>query len=301
MKQYLQLLQDILDNGEWSDNRTGIRTKSIFGYQMRFNLQEGFPAVTTKKLAWKAVVGELLWFLEGSSDERRLAELTYGKTRSELKDKTTIWTANADNQAKNLGYQNDEFIKELGPIYGVQWRNFGDNSNLLNSEKFGFDQIKWLIKEIKTNPNSRRLILSAWNPTKISQMALPPCHVMSIFRVYNGKLNCMLTQRSADTFLGIPFNITSYSLLTHIIARECKLEVGEFVHSIADAHIYENHIGQVKDQLNRKPLELPKLVINENFKLDDRLMSGKFMLNDVDNFKLENYNHLGTIKADMAV
>jgi thymidylate synthase len=167
MKQYLQLLQDILDNGEWSDNRTGIRTKSIFGYQMRFNLQEGFPAVTTKKLAWKAVVGELLWFLEGSSDERRLAELTYGKARSELKDKTTIWTANADNQAKNLGYRNDEFAKELGPIYGVQWRNFGDNSNLLNSEKFGFDQITWLIKEIKTNPNSRRLILSAWNPVKI--------------------------------------------------------------------------------------------------------------------------------------
>jgi thymidylate synthase len=236
MKQYHKLLKDIFINGEDVSDRTGTGTRSVFGYQMRFNLQDGFPAVTTKKLAWKSVVGELLWFLEGSTNERRLAELTYGKDSTELVDKTTIWTANADAQGKALGYVNDKFRKDLGPVYGYQWRNFGGSSwqrdHVEGFDHNGFDQIKWLINEIKTNPDSRRLILSAWSADQIHLMALPPCHTMAQFRVLNGKLSCQMYQRSADVFLGVPFNIASYALLTHIIARECDLDVGDFVHTI---------------------------------------------------------------------
>jgi len=296
MKQYHKLLEDILEYGEETADRTGVGTKSIFGYQMRFNLQDGFPAVTTKRLAWKAVVGELLWFLEGSTDERRLAELTYGEDKTELVGRTTIWTANADAQGKALGYVNNEFTKELGPVYGAQWRKF----NGIVGGDWGTDQITWLINEIKTNPYSRRLILSAWNPNQLHEMALPPCHVLAQFRVYNGRLSCQMYQRSADVFLGVPFNIASYALLTHIIARECNLEVGDFVHTIGDAHIYNNHIEQVREQLSRDEFPLPQLHIDDSFNLM-RGIGFIFNIDDAKLFTLKDYLHHGTIKAPMAV
>lgn len=297
MKQYHEALEFILEHGEDRVDRTGVGTKSVFGYQMRFDLSEGFPAITTKKLAWESVVGELLWFLEGSTDERRLAEITYGADRTELCDKTTIWTANADNQGKNLGYVNSEFKKELGPVYGHQWRNF----DALGDDRFGkVDQIEWLINEIKTNPESRRLILSAWNPNQIDKMALPPCHVMSQYYVNDGKLSCHMYQRSGDAGLGIPFNIASYSLLTHILARECNLNVGDFIHSIGDLHIYNNHISAIKGQLKRSPRDLPTLVIDKSFDLEEGLRSG-FDLDTVKMFRLEGYNPHSNIKMDMAV
>lgn len=296
MKQYHKLLEDILEHGEETTDRTGVGTRSIFGYQMRFDLTAGFPAVTTKKLAWRAVVGELLWFLEGSTDERRLAELTYGKDRTELVGKSTIWTTNADAQGKALGYVNNEFTKELGPVYGSQWRRFNRDATIGIEE----DQISWLINEIRANPDSRRLVLSAWNPNQLREMALPPCHAFAQFRVYNGSLSCQMYQRSADAFLGVPFNIASYALLTHIIARECNLEVGDFVHTIGDAHIYNNHLEQVREQLSRDEFPLPHLHIDDSFDL----MSGLDHHFDIDvarRFTLQNYQHHDTIKADMAV
>lgn len=299
MKQYHKLLEDILEKGEDVNDRTGVGTRSIFGYQMRFDLKEGFPAVTTKKLAWKAVVGELLWFLEGSTDERRLAELTYAKDRTELVGKSTIWTANADAQGKSLGYPNNDLKKELGPVYGYQWRSFGGVSWIRDGYD-GFDQIEWLINEIKTNPDSRRLILSAWSADQINLMALPPCHTFAQFRVYNGHLSCQMYQRSADAFLGVPFNIASYALLTHIIARETGLEVGEYVHTIGDAHVYNNHFEQVREQLSRKEFSLPQLHIDESFDLMDGL-DNEFNINAVKLFTLQNYQHHDTIKANMAV
>ena len=186
MKQYINALKDILENGEVSNNRTGIKTKSLFGYQMSFNLNDGFPAVTTKKLAWKSVIGELLWFLEGSTDERRLAEITFEKPRKELKQKNTIWTANANKQAIELGYENNELKKELGPVYGYQWRKFGGTDWARDTDNNGFDQITWLIEELKNNPDSRRLILSAWSAEQIERMALPPCHTLTQCSVING-------------------------------------------------------------------------------------------------------------------
>ncbi len=296
MKQYHKLLEDILEHGEETTDRTGVGTRSIFGYQMRFDLSAGFPAVTTKRLAWRSVVGELIWFLEGSTDERRLAELTYANDRTELVGKSTIWTANADKQGKDLGYENHDLYKGLGPVYGSQWRNFDGSV----SRRDGKDQIQWLLNEIRTNPDSRRLILSAWNPNALSKMALPPCHYAAQFRVTNGKLNCMLTQRSGDSFLGIPFNIASYALLTHIIARECDLEVGDFVHTIGDAHIYLNHIDQVKEQLSRTEYPLPTLEIANDFILSDGL-EYEFDIDSVDMFTLKNYQYHPTIKAPMAV
>ena len=296
MQQYHDLIRHVLEHGEDVSDRTGIGTKSVFGYQMRFNLQKGFPAVTTKKLAWKAVVGELLWFLEGSTDERRLAELTYQKHRVDLVDKTTIWTANADNQGKALGYINDKFTKELGPIYGSQWRNFACKNNY----NHGVDQIKEVINQIRNNPDSRRIILSAWNPLQISEMALPPCHVMAQFRVVNGKLSCQMYQRSADIGLGVPFNIASYALLTHIIAKETKLEVGDYIHTIGDAHIYNNHRNQMEQQLLKIPYTLPILKIDDAFNLNERL-NGSFKIDDASMFTLEGYIHHPTIKMDMAV
>ena len=296
MKQYHKLLEDILEHGEDVNDRTGVGTRSIFGYQMRFDLSAGFPAVTTKKLAWRSVFGELLWFLEGSTDERRLAELTYAKDRTELVGRNTIWTANADAQGKELGYANNEFTKELGPVYGAQWRRF-NNPVLLKPET---DQITWLLNEIQTNPDSRRLILSAWNPNQLSQMALPPCHAFAQFRVYNGRLSCQMYQRSADAFLGVPFNIASYALLTHIIARECNLKVGNYVHTIGDAHIYSNHFEQVREQLTRDEFPLPRLHIDERFSLSQRLLEG-FDINDIELFTLQDYRHHETIRADMAV
>lgn len=300
MKQYNDMLRHIMWNGETVSNRTGIKTKSVFGYQMRFNLEEGFPAVTSKKLAWKAVVGELLWFLEGSTDERRLAELTFGKHRTQLKDKTTIWTANADAQGKSLGYRNDDDQKELGPVYGYQWRNFGGTDWESHGVNPGTDQIQNLIKTIKNDQDNRRMILNAWDANQISRMALPPCHLMNQFRVMNGKLHCQFYMRSWDTFLGGPFNIASYALLTHIFARECKLGVGDLIVCAGDAHIYENHLEQVQEQLSRELYTLPTLKIEEDFNFERGLKRG-FNLDDAKKFTLLNYKHHDAIKADMAV
>lgn len=295
MKQYNELISKILAEGTLLSNRTGIDTLSIFGVQMKFDLNEGFPAVTTKKLAWKAVVGELLWFLEGSHNERRLAELTHMKPRENLKDKQTIWTANANAQGIALGYRNDDNVKELGPVYGHQWRNFGSDI-----ESQGFDQISWLINEIKTNPDSRRLILNSWSAGQISEMALPPCHVMVNFRVVNNKLSCLFYMRSWDVGLGAPFNIASYALLTHLIARECNLGVGELVVCAADAHIYVNHIDQLKEQLSRTLYNLPILKIDETFDLGKHLKY-KFEIDSGNKITLENYVYHPTIQMDMAV
>ena len=292
MKTYLKALADVLSSGEEKTDRTGTGTKSIFGYQMRFDLTKGFPAVTTKKLAWKSVVGELLWFLEGSMNERRLAEITYGKDRSELTEKRTIWTDNAENQGKELGYSEGM----LGPVYGFQWRNFG--GEIYNSAPHlkGTDQIEWLINEIKTNPDSRRLILSAWNPNQIDKMALPPCHTLAQFYVSNGKLSCQMYQRSADLFLGVPFNIASYSLLTHIIAKITNLKVQDFVLTVGDAHIYTTHYEAVNTQLQRTPQELPTLNIIKDFSSLEEVLGL-----DVSDFQLDNYNPLSAIKAEMAI
>lgn len=295
MQQYNDLIQHILENGIEQEDRTGVGTLSVFGYQMRFNLQEGFPAITTKKLAWKSVVGELLWFLEGSSDERRLVELTYAKDRTELVGKNTIWTANADNQGKNLGYENHDLYKGLGPVYGHQLRNFdGDD------DRKGTDQITWLLNELKTNSESRRLVLSQWNINQLPEMALPPCHYTFQFYVRNGKLSGMLTMRSNDVFLGAPFNVASYALLIHMFAKEVGLDVGELVYSIGDAHIYLNHMDQVKEQLSRTEYPLPTLNIDSQFDLVDRL-ENEFELDDVNLFTLENYQHHPAIKGIMAV
>jgi thymidylate synthase len=292
MKQYLDALQHIVVNGEDVSDRTGVGTRSVFGYQMHFNLQDGFPAVTTKKLAWRSIVGELLWFLEGSTDERRLAERTFEKDRAELIDKKTIWTANADSQGVALGYTNTELIKQLGPVYGHQWRHFDAHEDGLDEKA---DQITWLINEIKTNPDSRRLVLSAWNPNQIKEMALPPCHTIAQMRVMNGRLSCQLYQRSADMFLGVPFNIASYSLLTYMLAQICSLKVGRFVWTGGDCHIYNNHSEQVKEQLQRKPHNLPDLMMPEFINITELLATSP------SDYKLINYDPMDSIKAPMAV
>ena len=287
MKAYIDLLKHILENGDRKEDRTNTGTISSFGHQLSFDLSKGFPAVTTKSLAWKGVVSELLWFLEGSSDERRLAEIRFNKNREELTDLSkfsTIWTDNADNQGKNLGYVNNLMKKELGPVYGVQWRDWD-----------GRDQIKELLEGLKNNPESRRHILSAWNVGKIDKMALPPCHVMSQFYINDGTISCHMYQRSADMFLGVPFNIASYALLLSIFGEILNLKSNKFIHSFGDAHIYLNSIDQVKEQISREPLELPTLVLPTINSLDD-LKSFS-----IDDFKLENYKHHPAIKAKMAI
>ena len=288
MKQYLELLDYILQHGEERGDRTGTGVISSFGHQIRFNLGDGFPAVTTKSLAWKGVVSELLWFLEGSDDERRLAEIRFQQDRAELKDLTkfsTIWTDNADNQGIELGYENNEITKKLGPIYGVQWRNWG-----------GIDQIKKLLDDLRSDPGGRRHILSAWNVEQIESMALPPCHVMSQFYVSeNGRLSCQMYQRSADMFLGVPFNIASYALLQSILAKILNLIPGDFVHVFGDAHIYKNSIAQVKEQLSREPKKLPKLILPN---IDSIESLKKF---SVDDFILDGYESHPAIKAPMAI
>lgn len=283
---YLDLLYTVLHTGEVRDQeRTGVGTKSRFMAWNNYDLREGFPLLTTKKVNFKAVASELLWFIEGSDDERRLAEIHYGQPREELVGKTTIWTANADAQGKDLGYENTDTVKRLGPVYGVQWRNWN-----------GVDQLAELIENIKKNPQSRRHILSAWNVSDIKAMALPPCHTFSQFYVNNdGELSCNLYQRSADLFLGVPFNIASYALLTHMIAQVCDLKVGEFVHTIGDAHIYMNHKNAIEEQLSRveETRDFPKLKINPDIKnIDD------FTMND---FEIIGYDPHPFIKADMAV
>lgn len=277
MQLYKDLLIDILANGEHKQDRTGVGTRSVFGRQLRFDLQKGFPAMTTKKLAWKACKAELLWFIEGSSDERRLAEITHG-TRDPTK--TTIWTGNA--QAP-YWTPNAQFEGDLGRVYGVQWRDWASKDQLLE-----------LIEGIKTNPHSRRHILSAWNVGELEQMALPPCHVMSQYYVSStGTLSCHMYQRSVDVFLGLPFNIASYALLTHMIAQVCNLEAGELIISTGDTHVYENHWDQVREQLSREPYPLPYLHLNPKIK-----DITQFKMEDID---LRGYQSHGTIRAEMAV
>lgn len=287
MKAYLDLLQFILENGDKKEDRTNTGTISSFGHQLAFDLEDGFPAITTKSLAWKGVVSELLWFLEGSDDERRLAEIRFGKDRSELIDLSkysTIWTDNADNQGKQLGYENTEYKKNLGPVYGVQWRNWG-----------GIDQIANLLENLHKNPDGRRHILSAWNVGDIEKMALPPCHVMSQFYVNNGTISCHMYQRSADMFLGVPFNIASYALLLCIFGKILNLKPKRFVHSFGDAHIYMNSVDQVKEQLSRTPMKPPELSIPQIDSLKD------ISNYEIDDFKLLNYEHHPAIKAKMAI
>jgi len=294
MKQYLDLLQDILTNGEMKDDRTGIGTVSVFGRNIRFDLNNAFPAITTKKLAWKAVVGELLWFIEGSGDERRLAEITHG-----TKDGTaTIWTPNA---LAAYWKPKAKFEGDLGRIYGVQWRHWQSTNTEWVTEKgisykrnVETDQLANLIEGLKRDPNGRRHILSAWNVGELEQMALPPCHILCQFYVNkNQELSCHMYQRSVDVFLGLPFNIASYALLTHLIAQVSNLSVGELIISTGDTHIYQNHIEQVKQQLNRDPLPLARLRLNQSINDID-----KFTMSDI---VLENYQSHGAIKAEMAV
>ena len=287
MKAYLDLLQYILENGEQKNDRTNTGTISSFGHQLEFDLEEGFPAVTTKSLAWKGVVSELLWFIEGSDDERRLAEIRFGKDRTEitdLKKYSTIWTDNADNQGKELGYENTDTKKILGPVYGVQWRNWG-----------GKDQIKDLLKELKKNPDGRRHILSAWNLDELNKMALPPCHVMTQFYVHNDSISCHMYQRSADMFLGVPFNIASYALLLSIFGEILNLKPKRFIHSFGDAHIYNNSIDQVREQISRAPKPLPDLVMPTINSIDDLKNFG------IEEFALKNYDPHPPIKAKMAI
>lgn len=299
MKPYHDLLEDILNNGETKEDRTNTGTISVFGRQLRFDLTKGFPAVTTKKLAWKAVVSELLWFIEGSGDERRLREILYGSRDTA---RGTIWTGNAQ-----AAYWRDKakFPGDLGRVYGVQWRHwnryteradFGPahrGGQRLAVDNTEVDQLTNLIEGIKTDPNGRRHILTAWNVAELDQMALPPCHVMCQFYVSNKKLSCHMYQRSCDVYLGTPFNIASYALLTHMIAQVCDLNVGELIISTGDTHIYSNHVEQVKEQLSREEYPLPTLWLNPDVKDIDC-----FTMNDI---KLVNYLSHGALPAPMAV
>lgn len=261
MRQYLDLLQDIMDNGVDKTDRTGVGTRSVFGRQMRFDLSKGFPLVTTKKVHLKSIIYELLWFIKGDTNVKYLQD-----------NGVRIWNEWADENG------------DLGPVYGSQWRNW-------NGE--GIDQLAEVIERIKNNPNDRRMIVTAWNPSKIGQMKLPPCHMMFQFYVANGKLSCMLYQRSCDMFLGVPFNIASYALLTMMIAQVSGLKAGEFIHTLGDTHIYHNHFEQVKEQLSRTPLPLPTMKINplikdiNDFKYDD--------------FELVGYESYGVLKGKVAV
>jgi thymidylate synthase len=291
MKQYQDLLKDILQNGEVRDDRTGIGTISVFGRQLRFDLQQGFPAVTTKKLAWNAVKGELLWFLEGSRDERRLAEITHGTKEGTV----TIWTPNA---MAPYWVKKAQFDGDLGRVYGVQWRQWlTGRKTWLSSSEFipeTVDQVANVIEGIKKDPYGRRHIISAWNVGELDQMALPPCHVMSQFYVSKDKkLSCHMYQRSVDTFLGLPFNIASYALLTSMIAHVTSTTPGELIISTGDTHIYNDHVEQVKEQLTRECYTLPTLKLNAAVKTID-----EFKMDDI---LLENYKYHPTIKAQMAV
>ena len=298
MKQYRQALEHIIASGKDKTDRTGVGTRSVFGMQMRFDLRTGFPATTTKRLAWKAVVSELLWFIEGSGDERRLAEILHGTRDSEKK---TIWSANAD---ADYWKSRAQFNGDLGRVYGVQWRHWYKDTvekdmgpahkggTRLAVDRTEVDQLQNLIDGLKKDPHGRRHILSAWNPAELDQMALPPCHVLSQFDVTDGYLSCQLYQRSCDMFLGVPFNIASYSLLTHIIAQECNLKVGDFVWTGGDCHIYNNHFAAVAEQLSRVEKELPTLSMTTGKKWNEYIL---------EDFILNNYNPDPAIKAEMAV
>lgn len=264
MRQYLDLLQFLLENGVHKADRTGTGTISVFGYQMRFDLQQGFPLLTTKKLHFKSIAYELLWFLRGESNVQYLRD--HG---------VTIWDEWANEQG------------ELGPVYGVQWRSWhGADGQVI-------DQISQVIEQIKTNPNSRRLIVSAWNVAELNKMALHPCHVLFQFYVVNGRLSCQLYQRSADVFLGVPFNIASYALLTMMIAQVTGLQPGEFIHTLGDTHLYLNHIEQARLQLTRSPYPLPTLKINPDVQ--------SIFDFDYEDFQLMNYQYHPSIKAPISV
>lgn len=264
MKQYQDLLRHIRDNGTLKEDRTGTGTTSVFGYQMRFDLAKGFPCVTTKKLHLRSIIIELLWFLQGDTNIKYLKD-----------NNVRIWDEWADENGN------------LGPVYGHQWRSWPDGNGGT------IDQITKLVDQIKNNPDSRRLLVSAWNVADVDNMALPPCHTMFQFYVANGKLSCQLYQRSADTFLGVPFNIASYALLTMMLAQVCDLKVGEFVHTFGDAHIYSNHMEQVELQLSRDPRPLPTMEINPNVK---DIFSFKY-----EDFNLVNYDPHPHIKGAVAV
>ena len=264
MKEYLTLLEHVKLNGQKKEDRTGTGTLSVFGYQMRFNLNDGFPLLTTKKVHLKSVIYELLWFLSGDTNIKYLKD-----------NNVSIWDEWADENGN------------LGPVYGHQWRSWP------NSEDKEIDQISNLITQIKKNPDSRRLIVSAWNVGEINKMKLPPCHCFFQFYVADGRLSCQLYQRSADIFLGVPFNIASYALLTQMIAHVCDLKYGEFIHTLGDAHIYINHIDQVNEQLSRKPKKLPKIKINPSVK---NIFNFKY-----EDFSLEEYDPYPLIKAPVAV
>ena len=264
MQQYHKLLQHILDHGVQKTDRTGTGTISCFGYQMRFNLADGFPLVTTKKLHTKSIIHELLWFLKGETNIAYLKE-----------NGVSIWNEWADDNG------------ELGPVYGKQWRSWQSTSGKQ------IDQVSEVVAQIKSNPDSRRLIISAWNVGDLPEMALMPCHALFQFYVADGKLSCQLYQRSADVFLGVPFNIASYALLTLMIAQVCDLEPGEFVHTFGDVHLYNNHLEQAHLQLSRKPFPLPQMKLNPAIK---NIFDFKF-----DDFTLENYQHHPPIKAPVAV
>ena len=264
MKVYQDLLQYILDHGTDKSDRTGTGTKSVFGYQMRFNLQDGFPLVTTKKLHLKSIIHELLWFLQGDTNVKYLKE-----------NGVSIWDEWADENGN------------LGPVYGHQWRSWA------GADGKTYDQIKDVLQQIKTNPDSRRLIVSAWNVADLPKMALMPCHSLFQFYVADGKLSCQLYQRSADVFLGVPFNIASYALLTMMMAHVCNLGLGDFVHTLGDAHLYSNHFEQARLQLSREPFSLPTMSLNPEVK---DLLAFRF-----EDFTLENYQAHPSIKAPIAV
>lgn len=313
MRQYLDLLQDVLDNGTERDDRTGVGTISVFGRQIRFNMADGFPAVTTKALAFRSVISELLWFLEGSTNEHRLAEIKNdNKPYAELteKERRTIWTANFNAQGVQLGYKDGE----LGRIYGCQYRSFRGVKEIKDPmykqdgsihgynvyyQTVEIDQVKNVIEQIKHNPVSRRLLVSAWNPAELDVASLPPCHYSYQFSVDGDKLSLMYQMRSNDLFLGCPFNIASYALLLHIVAKITGKIPHELIASLGDCHIYKNHIDQVKEQLTRTPHKLPQLELPEHAdysNIDSFLKSVK-----TSDFKLLNYEHDGVIKGVMAV
>lgn len=281
MQQYLDALDYIMKNGKDKPNRTGVWARAVFGMQQRYKMSAGFPAVTTKKLPWKSVVSELLWFIEGSNDERRLAEILHG-TRD--KSKGTIWSANAEAE---YWKPKAKFDGDLGRVYGVQWRHW----KTPDGEEI--DQLSKIVKMLKETPDDRRIIVTAWNPGELDKMALPPCHMFYHLFVADGKLSLLMYQRSCDMFLGVPFNIASYSLLLHMLAHVTGLKADEFVHTLGDAHVYNTHFEQVKEQLTRKPMPLPQLWLNPDIKnIED------FTMNDI---RLENYQCHPAIKADMAV
>jgi thymidylate synthase len=291
--QYLNLINDILKNGDDRVDRTGVGTRALFGKQLDIDLKAGFPAVTTKKLAWKSVVSELLWFLEGSSDERRLAEILHGTRDSE---KSTIWTENAE---ADYWEPKAQFGGDLGRVYGVQWRTWNrftkigepDEPTYLKTQPV--DQVAELIRKLQTNPTDRRMIISAWNVGEIDQMALPPCHMMAQFFVNKRGLSCQMYQRSVDVGLGLPFNIASYALLTHMLAQVVGLEVDRLIMNLGDTHIYKDHIEPMQEQVLRLPSTAPTLKINKDiFDIDGFSMS---------DFELENYNPQASIKMKMAV